>query len=229
MVTGKSDDRLPFAIAAIASFLRQGYSNKHLLIINTGRSLEPQSPHITEILVNDQRLKLGDLRNAGLEEATKLGAKYVAQWDDDDWSAKDRLEIQTAQCLATPRSACVLRWQLRYSLIKNSAFNFRWSYNSCPGIPGTIVHTLEPDIRYPSKARAEDDDFLKLFAPNIFVVDNSPKQKPGPELYIRMYLGFNTWDENHIMLKAKNMKDDWAVEESQEDELQEFLACLDLR
>ena len=51
-----------------------------------------------------ERLTLGALRNLSLSNAR---GKYVAQWDDDDWSAPTRLAEQTA---AICRSGTTTSW-----------------------------------------------------------------------------------------------------------------------
>lgn len=226
MVTGKTEARRKLALASVSSFLLQDYPNKYLLILNTGKPLEVKYPGVEECCIEQGSLTLGDLRNMGLYLARKQSADYAIQWDDDDWSAPSRISTQLSYCQKHDKDASILRWQVRYSVVKNAAFNFKWSYKSCPGIPGTILHKLDNDAYYPSKARAEDDDFLNQHFSKVAVIDNFPSANPGPELYIRTYHGCNTWDEAHIMLRAASSSNDWAVEPQQVEELQRFLSYL---
>jgi glycosyltransferase involved in cell wall biosynthesis len=75
---------------AIASYLAQSYGIRELLIVADGediRDLVPDRPDIRLIHVEEGRT-IGDKRNFGVSQAR---GKYVAHWDDDDWSAPDRL------------------------------------------------------------------------------------------------------------------------------------------
>jgi hypothetical protein len=75
---------------AIESYLGQSYGLRELLIVADGedvRDLVPERPDIRLIHVEEGRT-IGDKRNFGVSQAR---GKYVAHWDDDDWSAPERL------------------------------------------------------------------------------------------------------------------------------------------
>ncbi len=75
---------------AIESYLGQSYGLRELLIIADGedvRDLVPFHPGIRLIHVEEGRT-IGDKRNYGVSQAR---GKFIAHWDDDDWSAPDRL------------------------------------------------------------------------------------------------------------------------------------------
>jgi glycosyltransferase involved in cell wall biosynthesis len=195
MITGKSPERRPMALAAVRSFLAQNYAPMELLIINDGGIplMDVVSRQVGGLLIREMAVEkqptLGHLRNIGLENAN---GEYIAQWDDDDWSHPDRIayQMEYAKKLQIP---VTLEAQIRYSFKSNNAFVVR-QYprpDYAVGIPGTVLHP-KTDLRYPEEALHEDTHFLKQFE-KVHIIHNSPT------LYIRFSHGANSWDEKHIM------------------------------
>lgn len=192
MVTGKSPDRLPMARLAVKAFEEQTYPAKELLIINDSNTpvLQHPSQNMRELRV-DKGFTLGELRNFGLRHAR---GDWICQWDDDDYYAPDRLALQMVA--ASGRNAVLLRCQVRYSFLSDSAYVMRWSYKSCPGIPGTILHPNCGALFYPRESRAEDEIFIAEHFPSDVIVINNESHA---SVYLRFFHGNNTWDENHVM------------------------------
>lgn len=185
MITGKDARRRSLAAVAIRCFLEQTHVDKELLIINdSGVPLSTGFPNVREILLAARRDRtLGDLRNEGIRQST---GDLIVQWDDDDWHHPARI---ATQALSWERGAAVLlRQQIRYSFVSQSAFLFYWP----TGIDGTILHERNASPSYPSISRGEDTEFLRHFSKRQ-LLDCSPP------LYIRFYHGTNTWEASHIM------------------------------
>ena len=200
MITGKHASRHDLAMASVSSFERQLYRNKDLLIINDGD--EPLHTHGVPLNVREiqvpKGMTLGELRNIGLTEAT---GDLVMQWDDDDWSHPVRMGYQARAWMQNPTNAVLLRWQVRYSFVSDSAVEWAWTdkHPTIPGIPGTILHANTPELKYRSEKKAEDDYFLEdNFQGKMTVLQNSPT-RGQVHYYVRFYHGGNTWDEKHVM------------------------------
>lgn len=86
--------RLKWIPRAIRCFLNQTYKNAELLIVEDGgegvRAIVPSHPRIRYV-VTSKCHTLGDKRNVACDCAK---GDYVAHWDDDDWSAPERLQYQ---------------------------------------------------------------------------------------------------------------------------------------
>jgi len=81
---------------AINYYQWQSYAERELLILSSGKSvfdLIPDDPSIRLIEIEDGR-KIGELRNLGVQ--LSLG-DLVAHWDDDDYSAPDRIHDQVSR------------------------------------------------------------------------------------------------------------------------------------
>jgi glycosyltransferase involved in cell wall biosynthesis len=222
MITGKHASRRDLAMSAVRSFNKQIYGGKDLLIINDGEEplfVNGLPLHIREIQV-PKGSTLGQLRNIGLAEAT---GDVIMQWDDDDWSHPIRMGYQVKSWERSPANAILLRWQVRYSFISDSARYWGWTtgHPTVPGIPGTILHANEPGISYRSEKKAEDDHFLEdHFQGKITVLENSPVRGQA-HYYVRFYHGGNTWDEQHVM--GDQAAGEWDVDEDTRTYLERLL------
>lgn len=87
-------DRRAFAARAIASFLRQDYRHRELVVVDQGRDpvadLVPDGAPVRYLAVEAGQ-PLGRLRN--LACAAAAGA-VILHWDDDDWMAPWRISYQ---------------------------------------------------------------------------------------------------------------------------------------
>ena len=85
----------------LRSFQSQTYENRELLIVSDGddiRDLVEGAPRVRLIHVSEQRM-IGNKRNFGCRRAE---GEIVCHWDDDDWSAPARIEVQVAALEANP-------------------------------------------------------------------------------------------------------------------------------
>jgi len=96
-------NRREFVPAAIDCFLRQTYENRELVILDDGddsiADLVPSDPKI-RYFREEKRRVTGDKRNRANELAK---GQIICHWDDDDWSAPERVERQVKILLASKR------------------------------------------------------------------------------------------------------------------------------
>jgi glycosyltransferase involved in cell wall biosynthesis len=121
-------DRRPFVAQAIEYFLRQEYPAKELVIIDDGADpitdLVPDIPSITYRRL-DRPKSIGEKRNLACALASGV---VIAHWDDDDWSAPNRLGAQVA-CL-NDRGAAVCGMRALYFYDPSNRRAWRYVYPS---------------------------------------------------------------------------------------------------
>jgi glycosyltransferase involved in cell wall biosynthesis len=214
MITGKSPEHEAMARVAVQCFLAQSYQNKKLIIINDGDyELGVKHPLVIEHRIEPGK-KLGELRNIGIQKARDIGASWVIQWDDDDFHHQHRILYQMAHRVDDGDHysvAVVLKKQMRVSLTKGDAFNIE----DANGIAGTILHNLQQTgggtgFGYPDEEKGEDAEFMGKFD-DLVIIDNHSEVWPGPALYVRLYHGGNTWDEEHVMGGRGSFTDKWRM------------------
>src|SRR5215217_919386 len=149
-------NRLPYLRRAVESFRLQTYANRELCVLYqagdapTRAYLETlEDPRIRPMSIDFARpVPFGALRNISLRTAA---GEYFAIWDDDDWSAPDRLEVQMTALRASGKSACVLRrlhlYQEAIRTVHLSGVR-RWE--------PTIVARIDEVPNYPEVQRTED-------------------------------------------------------------------------
>jgi glycosyltransferase involved in cell wall biosynthesis len=90
---------------AIARFLKQTFTDAELVILDNGTDntadVVPAHPRIRYIRQPGPRLTTGEMRNltCGLAQGDIL-----IHWDDDDWSAPERIALQLEQLNRTGKS-----------------------------------------------------------------------------------------------------------------------------
>lgn len=187
---------------AIQCFQNQTYPNKELVIVDDGEQdlddllTELPSEEVRYVkLENKPENTLGKLRNRSLEEAN---GEFLVQWDDDDWYHPERISIQ-AQTLLDGNDACCLSGALMH-LDEEPYMQHPYVGYLPDGIPGSIMHRADGNIRYPHTRRAEDTVYLKEWMDRRYV------QLPDhySHLFIRCYHGANTWEKTHFLRRIRN-------------------------
>ena len=96
--------------AAITYYLRQTYQPRELLVVATGdepvRDLVPRDDPAITLLNIGWTVKVGEKRNLGCEAAR---GGIIAVWDDDDYSAPQRLEFQLSRLETTQKTVTGFR------------------------------------------------------------------------------------------------------------------------
>lgn len=195
-------NRKKLAARAVQCFLNQTYENKELVIVDDGN--EDYSTVLNDVplhqinyvkLEKEPDFVLGKLRNRSLDEAT---GEYLIQWDDDDWYHPGRIKVQ-AEVLSSGYEACCLSAALMH--LDTPEFLHHPYIGYLPdGIPGSIMHRKNSEIRYPETKRAEDTVYLKEWMKLRY------KKLPNGynHLFLRAYHGNNTWERQHFQRRIRN-------------------------
>ena len=187
---------------SIKCFQNQSYPNKELVVIDDGEQdladilkvLPSNEVHYIK-LPSDPENTLGKLRNRSLREAS---GDFIAQWDDDDWYHPERLSIQV-ETLLDGYDACCLPGTLMH--LNEAPYTEHPYVGYLPeGIPGSIMHRNNADIRYPHIRKAEDTAYLKKWMQKKYC--QLPKKYSY--LCIRCYHGSNTWGKKHFLRRIRN-------------------------
>lgn len=151
---------------AIECFKLQTYEPKELLIVVDGQDVSDLIPINDETirLVNspEGRFTIGEKRNFGNKHAN---GEIIVHWDDDDWSAPQRLADQVARLVESGKSVT------GYSTVIFAGDNGRWKYIGVPNCTavGTSLCYLKSwwsEHPFPDKHVSEDNDFAMTAAQN---------------------------------------------------------------
>lgn len=221
MLTGRTIARIPLAINAIRSFLRQSYENRILLIINDG-DFEFEFSGLSENRIVQVRVPtpsvVGALRNYALS-LLPHSAVWV-QWDDDDWHHEKLIEEQYKLLENNAWDACTLASQIKYALHDNAAWEHRLPAG-CFGFAGTPMARCSLKVRYPAIQRSEDS---ALWAETI------QKYRVGvahlsAHYYIRFIHGSNS---SLHLASLKNSPDSWNIPSDADSYMTDILPLYDI-
>lgn len=186
MVTGKDEKRLAYARQiGIASFDLQDYPNRHMIIVNHGKSpvLEKPRDDIYEIMVEKgPETTLGDLRNVSLD-LVPLNACFSV-FDDDDWRTPNYLSYMVDTLLKTRSIAVFMKNRLEHNLA--NGYTFRSHFRN--GNTHTLCMKLGR-LRYTPVDTLEDvhlQEDIDSFKKKYTAIDNDPR------MYIRIIHQNNT-------------------------------------
>lgn len=195
-------NRLRLCQRAIRCYNRQTYPNRELIVVDDGeQDLTPALATVPEDklthvqLPSNRNYVLGQLRNVALDAAS--GA-FRTQWDDDDWYHPKRIERQV-QVMRKGYDACCLRGTLMH--VDSPKFVHQPYIGYLPdGVPGTIMHRRDSDIRYPEMRREEDTEYLEEWRRRRYAL----LSLSDTHLFIRCFHGSNTWEKNHFLRRIRN-------------------------
>ena len=195
-------DRAALLRRAVRCYNRQSYPRRELVVLDDGsEDLEPALRDVPTSELRYHRIErqpanvLGALRNQTLDLAS---GEYVAQWDDDDWYHADRLAVQVG-ALEEGHDACTLTATLMH-LDTPEFFRLPYVGHLRGGVPGTIVHRRNEEIRYPAQRRAEDTVYLDEWRNHRYV----ELGEHCAHLFIRAFHGENTWERTHFTRRMRN-------------------------
>ena len=188
-----SENRVPMLHRSVEMFEQQTWSDRELLIVYRHRDSATKAyvqtlrnPRIRSVEVpDDPQLHIGGLRNLAVSASR---GTYVATWDDDDWHAPERLQIQMDVIRNHGRPACVLRRCQVFDLATRSAFVSRpytWEM--------TMVCDKSALPEYPNIGRGEDKHVIDQL-----LRDRKLIELERPDLYIYVYHGGNTCGRTHF-------------------------------
>ncbi len=208
-------NRRRFVPLAIHYFLRQDYPNRELIVVDDGTDrvddLMPDKPNVRYIRI-DQKLSVGTKRNRAIEAAR---GELIAHWDDDDWSAPNRLRLQVDSLLTTGAGLCGLDKPVFYDPCQECVWQYRYSGRRPWVAGGTWLYrrALWEDRPFPEVNDGEDTRFvwrlprgqvLALGDQDWFVAllhpDNSSRKR----------LNTSRWRQKPLEMITKRMADDIA-------------------
>jgi glycosyltransferase involved in cell wall biosynthesis len=202
-------DRLALAKHAIRSYAAQNYPNRELVIVADGeeRYRRALARYVEALGIARVRivypgtggLTLGALRNISMEAAQ---GEIICQWDDDDYSHPERLDVQVRDMIAHRAGASFLTDHLQYFEPERLLSWIDWSgeghYDGVSQLaPGTLMTYRDARFRYPESGpdarKGEDYVFMEaLYA----AMPVSPLNGVG-DLYLYRYHGRNTFSSEH--------------------------------
>lgn len=122
-------NRREFVPNAIRYFLRQDYESKELIIIDDGTDpvadLIPDAPRIRYFRL-DRKITLGAKLNMACRYAE---GSVIANWDDDDWYASNRLSYQVTSLQNEHKDVCGINHLLYYDLRDKNAYKYTYPPN----------------------------------------------------------------------------------------------------
>jgi hypothetical protein len=146
---------------AIESFLSQTYPRKELVIVDDGddpiKDLVPKKKMIRYVRL-DNRISTGMKRNKCCEFAK---GELICHFDDDDWSAPDRVENQVKRLLESGRPITGYSTLFFWDTLLNKAMRY---VSATPGyVCGTTLmfyRKFWENHRFADKHMGSDNDFV---------------------------------------------------------------------
>lgn len=185
-------NRVALLRRAVQCFRQQTYAPRELLIVYESddpatrafvRHLDDSDIRVVEVAAQP-RQSLGALRNLAVREAR---GDFIAQWDDDDWYAPERLQMQMQALAEQQRPACVLLRWLMYDELLHQA----WLSQIRPW-EGSLLARRDAMPDYADLSKGEDKPALERMLKSSLLVGLD-----RPELYVYVYHGANTWERAH--------------------------------
>ncbi|MBP8251804.1 MAG: glycosyltransferase, partial [Herpetosiphon sp.] len=189
-------NRAAFVLQSIKYFQRQTYPHLELIIVDDGDDdLHAQLPADSRIryLRATTGMSIGAKRNMACQQSH--GA-IIAQWDDDDWYAPQRIEAQVAPILAHQADVCGLITGVFFDLPTwrfwrcTPALHQRLFVENVHG--GTLVYRREVwqhHAQYPDRSLAEDAMFLRQAVRRGMKLE----RLVGDELFVYLRHASNSW------------------------------------
>ncbi|MEO5561866.1 MAG: glycosyltransferase family A protein [Chitinophagaceae bacterium] len=187
--------RVPQLKISVDCFLAQTYPNKEMVIVC--QENDPDTVHFIEslnrkdiVLVRvspPDSLTLGELRNLSLEHSS---GEYFCQWDDDDWSHRDRLMIQFQNVTRNVFPSTMLMNVLMFDAGHVDAY---FSYFRLWDQTILGKRELFNAYKYKPLNKSEDREFSHLL-----MTESRVFPTVAPNLYIYVYHGNNTWGSEHF-------------------------------
>jgi glycosyltransferase involved in cell wall biosynthesis len=151
-------DRRPFVARAIAYFLRQDHPDRELVIADDGddpvSDLARGSPLIRYVWL-ERRLVLGEKRNV-VNDLTE--GEILLHWDDDDWSAPNRISRQVSLLQATGADLCGAGDQVYYRPSTDRAWRYRYPQRDCWVAGNTLCYLRSRWKEHPFEPVPEGED-----------------------------------------------------------------------
>ena len=197
-------DRHDLCKRAITSYLGQTYANKELIVLDNGKV--PMQELLKDVpdgqvryahVANNTSTTIGELRNRSLEMVT--GDIVVPQWDDDDWSAPERLETQYAALSKNEADAVTLYATLMH-VDDPDYFDHPFYGLLKGGVPPTVMHKRDDTVRFPELRRTSDTHYKNVWRERKYLI----LPMKNAHLHLRYFHGSNLWERDHFLRRMRN-------------------------
>ncbi|MDE2996377.1 MAG: glycosyltransferase family A protein [Bacteroidota bacterium] len=198
-------DRHDLCRRAIRSYAAQTWTNRQLVVLDNG--VEPMESLLQDLpygevvyrhVPNNPDTTIGELRNRSLEMVT--GDFVVPQWDDDDWSAPDRIEQQIGALEKYSADAVTLYATLMH-VDDPEWFDHPFYGLLKGGVPPTILHRRDDEVRFPELRRTSDTTYKHAWMERTYHI--MPMREAG-HLHLRYSHGGNLWEQEHFLRRMRN-------------------------
>ena len=212
MVTMPVERRMQMLKASLAAYCAQTYPHRELVIVvdaeqpSDGDAIKAVvaalgRDDIRVVLPNGKRT-LGALRNLSWNSAR--GA-VICQWDDDDLTHPQRLELQFEAMRASGKPACYLQEFVQFFPTVRRLYRVNFIISPDTVAVNTLMCRSSLAARYPevgAQAQLGEDTAL------IQQIREQGGFHPLPgmaHLYVYVSHGSNTWDDGHHRMLADKM------------------------
>jgi glycosyltransferase involved in cell wall biosynthesis len=234
MVTLPVPGRLAGLKRSLAAYLEQTHASRELvLVVNGGEGAAAAAikAHVAGLKRDDIRivepagsLPLGVLRN--ISKASARG-EVICQWDDDDLSHPERLELQLAALLQSEAEGVCLQEVMQFFPTERRLYCTNWRATEAMALPGTLMCHAASPIVYPeigerSRLGEDLDVVLQLQGRGGYSV-----LEGAPHLYVYVSHGENSWDQGHHRMLADRLGLSQGLLRRREAALREGLAAFD--
>lgn len=201
-------DRHLLCRRAIRSWVEQDWDNKELVVLDNGT--EPMHSLLADLptdrlvyrhVPNNPETTIGELRNHSLDMIR--GDFVVPQWDDDDWSAPNRITRQMAALEAHHSDAVTLYATLMH-VDAERWFDHPFYGLLRGGVPPTILHRRDDTIRFPELRRTSDTTFKHAWMQKRYHI----MPMADAHLHLRYSHGGNLWEQEHFIRRMRNTPKD---------------------
>jgi len=204
-------DRHEYCGRAITSYLSQTYPNKELVVLDNGSNamsellVDVSDSEIVYTHVNyNSETTIGELRNQSLEMVR--GDYVVPQWDDDDWSAPERLARQYNALKARDADACTLNATLMH-VDDPEYFDSPFLGFLRGGVPPTLMHRRDDNVRFPNLRRTSDTVYKNEWRNRKYLI----LPVADAHMHLRYFHGDNLWERDHFLRRMRNTPRDMAA------------------
>lgn len=201
-------DRPELCRRAIISYNNQTYPNKELIVLDNGtKDMQhllhdvPENELRYAHRANNRATTIGELRNLSLEMVR--GDVVVPQWDDDDWSAPERLDTQYKALVENGADAVTLYATLMH-VDDPLYFNDPFYGLLKGGVPPTVMHKRDDSVRFPELRRTSDTHYKNVWRQRNYLI--LPMR--DAHLHLRYFHGTNLWEQDHFLRRMRNTPQD---------------------
>ncbi len=149
-------NRHDFIQHAIACWMSQTWRNRELIIVDDGEPVELPA-HYSIRYCRVPEMTIGAKRNYAVAHAD---GEFVAHWDDDDFSAPDRLEFQMR---FMEWSTQAVAFSSVYFVDESKGYGWCYHDGNQYGIGGSLLYRRSWAARhpFPDKSIGEDNAFIE--------------------------------------------------------------------